>query len=61
MEEDRPEEELEQSSNASSPRQISSRDIEHVEQTSKDRDIVGVPLYVYFIAVVVSIGGFLFG
>ncbi|CAB4387131.1 unnamed protein product [Rhizophagus irregularis] len=55
------EEELEQSSNASSPRQISSRDFEHTEQISKDRDTAGVALYVYFIAVVVAIGGFLFG
>jgi hypothetical protein len=61
MEEDRPEEELEQPSNASPLKQTSSRDIEHAEQTSKDKEPEGVPLYVYFVAIIVAIGGFLFG
>ncbi|GES78629.1 proton myo-inositol cotransporter-like [Rhizophagus clarus] len=55
------EEESEQSSNASSPKQTSPRDIELSDQTSKDKDTAGVTLYVYFIAIVVAIGGFLFG
>ncbi|RIA98920.1 transporter-domain-containing protein [Glomus cerebriforme] len=71
MEDDRPEEEIEQtistlsSSNPPSPQQPSSRDIEHVnlnEQVLKDKEInTGITLYVYFSAVVVAIGGFLFG